>query len=63
MGENLSEQSDLLQIKTKDTWTKTDWILLLFGLLIYIGDGIEIYLPGIYGNLSFEITVLSNTPG
>ena len=57
MGENLSEQSDLLQ-KTKDTWTKTDWILLLFGLLINIGDGIEIYLPGIYGNLSFEITVL-----
>ena len=58
MGENLSEQSDLLQIKTKDTWTKTDWMLLLFGLLIYIGDSIEIYLPGIYGNLSFEITVL-----
>ncbi|XP_063689524.1 putative transporter svop-1 [Bolinopsis microptera] len=56
MGESSDEQSDLLQ-KTDDTWTRKDgtrkdwtrkdWILLFLGLLINVGDGIEIYLPGV----------------
>ena len=47
MEQKPDEQSDLLN-KTQDGWTRKDWILLSFSLLISFGDGVEIYLPGIY---------------
>ena len=47
MEQKPDEQSDLLN-KTQDGWTRKDWILLSFSLLIKFGDGVEIYMPGIY---------------
>ena len=31
------------------TWTRLDKILLLFMMLIHLGDGMEVYLPGVIG--------------
>ena len=38
------EQTSL--IKQEQSWTRMEKILLVFGVLMNLGDGVEIYLPG-----------------
>ena len=33
-------------VEREKSWTKTDKILLVFGAMMYFGDGVETYLPG-----------------
>ena len=33
-------------IDRKKSWTRMDKLLLVFGVVINLGDGVEIYLPG-----------------
>ena len=33
-------------IERKESWTKMDRLLLVFAVLVYMGDGCETYLPG-----------------
>ena len=35
-----------LLVKDKQSWTRLDKLLLIFGVLVNFGDGVEIYLPG-----------------
>ena len=42
-GDSNREDTNLIG---KNSWTTMDKILLLFGVLINLGDGVEIYLPG-----------------
>ena len=32
--------------KLQNSWTKLDKLLLVFGILVNLGDGVELYLPG-----------------
>jgi hypothetical protein len=53
-------------IERQKPWTKTDKILLIFGVLINVGDGVEMYLPGsikfhlLPMELSIAIRTISN---
>ena len=38
------EQTSL--IKQEQSWTRMEKLLLVFGVLMNLGDGVEIYLPG-----------------
>ena len=40
------EQTSL--IKQEQSWTRMEKILLVFGVLMNLGDGVEIYLPGAF---------------
>ena len=33
-------------IEREKSWTRLDKLLLVFGVVINLGDGVEIYLPG-----------------
>ena len=33
-------------VDRKKSWTRMDKLLLVFGVVINLGDGVEIYLPG-----------------
>ena len=37
---------DTRLIERKESWTKMDRLLLVFAVLVYMGDGCETYLPG-----------------
>ena len=39
-------ETDLLNQKGKTRWTTLDQILLVFLVLVSLGDGVEIYSPG-----------------
>ncbi|XP_063687105.1 multidrug resistance protein MdtL-like [Bolinopsis microptera] len=46
--EDEHEQSCLVKKENESkSWTKIDLLLLVFGSLIHLGDGVEIYLPGV----------------
>ena len=47
------EGNNLIQ-RDKSDWTRKDRLLLLFFVLIEVGNGVEIYLPG-----NIVITILS----
>ena len=45
--EDKHEQTCLVDTENESkSWTKMDLLLLVFGSLIHLGDGVEIYLPG-----------------
>ena len=33
-------------VKQEESWTRMDKLLLVFGVVVNLGDGAEIYLPG-----------------
>ena len=33
-------------VKREESWTRMDKLLLVFGVVVNLGDGVEIYLPG-----------------
>ena len=33
-------------VKQEESWTRMDKLLLVFGVVVNLGDGVEIYLPG-----------------
>ena len=35
-------------IKREKLWTRMDKLLLIFGVVVNLGDGVEIYLPGLF---------------
>ncbi|KAL5272820.1 hypothetical protein ACHWQZ_G000852 [Mnemiopsis leidyi] len=46
------------------TWTKMDKLLLIFMVLMHLGDGIEVYLPGVIGQqVSCDIELSSFKEG
>ena len=34
-------------VKLEESWTRMDRLLLVFGVVVNLGDGVEIYLPGL----------------
>ena len=34
-------------VKQEESWTRMDKLLLVFGVVVNLGDGVEIYLPGL----------------
>ena len=49
MEDNSCPESHALivqEVRRESSWTWQDYILLVMGLLISFGDGIELYLPG-----------------
>jgi len=34
-------------VKREESWTRMDKLLLVFGVVVNLGDGVEIYLPGL----------------
>lgn len=41
-------------------WTKSDKIILLLGCLIEFGDGIEIYLPGVWIHVGSIFSIVAS---
>jgi len=37
-------------VKLEESWTRMDRLLLVFGVVVNLGDGVEIYLPGSLSN-------------
>ena len=45
--------------RLQSSWQKLDKLLLVFGILINFGDGVEVYLPGV---VTQQISCLMNLP-
>ena len=43
-------------IEREKSWTRLDKLLLVFGVVINLGDGVEIYLPGWFKTRNFHIS-------
>ncbi|KAL5247230.1 hypothetical protein ACHWQZ_G019177 [Mnemiopsis leidyi] len=67
--EERKDQKDQIKQKTTTkpnsaTWTKMDKLLLTFMTLIHLGDGMEVYLPGVIGqHVSCDIELSSFKEG
>ena len=48
--EENTEETNL--VRSQNPWLEMDKLLLIFSALVGIGDGVEIYLPGL---LNFEV--------
>ena len=46
MQDEGNTEEDTRLIERKESWTKMDRLLLVFAVLVYMGDGCETYLPG-----------------
>ena len=46
-GEITYEEELTLLIEQQQPWTRKDKLLLVFCILINMGDGVEMYLPGL----------------
>ena len=44
--ENIEESEETRLVRPYNSWTKMDKLLMVFGFLVHIGDGVEVYLPG-----------------
>ena len=44
--DNTEDYEDTSLVKPHNPWSKMDKLLMAFGFLVHIGDGVEIYLPG-----------------
>ena len=40
-------------VRRERPWTKMDKLLLTFGVVVNLGDGVEIYLPGSFNTKHF----------
>ena len=59
-SETLHDEEDKEQtslIKQEQSWTRMEKILLLFGVLMNLGDGVEIYLPGALHIYKYELKI------
>ena len=50
-AENYNQEEPSHLTKNEKSWTKKDLLLLVFGSLISLGDGVQIYLPGVISQL------------
>ena len=49
-------------VKLEESWTRMDKLLLVFGVVVNLGDGVEIYLPGSFNTrIPRSLTGLVNT--
>ena len=57
------EENEVLLIKQDEedgvTWTRQDYILLIMGLFVSFGNGIELYLPGYLLNCTIRYPALA----
>jgi len=49
-NEHQQETDVLVERLNLKSWTKLDKLLLVFGVVVNLGDGVEIYLPGSLSN-------------
>lgn len=44
--EELESEKDDSPGRLENVWTRSDKLMLVFGVLVNLGDGVEFYLPG-----------------
>ena len=45
--DKIEECEKISLVRPHNSWTKMDKLLMVFGTIVHIGDGVEIYLPGL----------------